>query len=302
MSRTTSEATGRPYGVKRVCAVWEQARSTFYEREAREQVAVHGSAPGKRGPRPLVPDEELLERIVDDLATSPFTGEGYRKVWARLRFAQGLRVGANRVLRLMRENNLLSPHRGRQGEPRTHKGTITTDAPNLMWGTDGTKVFTVDDGWVWVFLAIEHWNGECVGWHVVKCGSRFAALEPISQGLMAHYGSVAGDVARGLSLRMDHGSQYLSDHFINSLHHWGIKPSFAFIEQPQTNGVAERFNKTLKEQVIYGRTLRTIEEVRQVVGQFVARYNAQWRLEKNGYQSPTQAREAWLAASMARAA
>ena len=49
----------------------------------------------------------------------------------------------------------------------------------------------------------------------------------------------------GLALRMDHGSQYLSDHFTNQIKFWGIQPSYAFVEQPQTNGVAERFNRTL---------------------------------------------------------
>lgn len=296
MSRTTSAGTGKRYGVERVCRVWEQARSTFYDRQERAQRAAEGVQPGRRGPKPSVPDVELLELIRSDLKASPFHGEGHRKVWYRLHFGQGLRVARKRVLRLMRENSLLSPHRGRQGQPQTHDGTITTDAPNLMWGTDGTKVFTVDDGWVWIFAAVEHWNAECVGWHVTKQGNRYAALEPISQGLTRLYGSVAADVARGLRLRMDHGSQYLSDHFVNQVRYWGIKPSFAFIEEPQTNGVAERFNRTLKEQAIYGATFRNGEEVRAAVGKFVETYNAQWRVEKNGGISPREARETWLAA------
>ena len=49
-----------------------------------------------------------------------------------------------------------------------------------MWGTDGVRVFTLDDGWGWIFAAVEHWNAECVGWHVCKVGSRFAALDPIA--------------------------------------------------------------------------------------------------------------------------
>ena len=48
------------------------------------------------------------------------------------------------------------------------------------------------------------------------------------------------DVARGLALRMDHGSQYLSDHFLKQIRYWGVHPSFAFVEEPETNGVAER--------------------------------------------------------------
>jgi transposase InsO family protein len=149
-----------------------------------------------------------------------------------------------------------------------------------MWGTDGARVFTVEEGWGWTFVAVEHWNAECVGWHVCKQGTRFAALEPISQGLMATAGSVTADAGRGLSLRMDHGTQYLSDHFQNQLRHWGISPSFTFIEQPQTDGVAERFIRTLKEQVIYGRVFQNLQEGREAVKGFVDTYNREWLVEK----------------------
>ena len=55
----------------------------------------------------------------------------------------------------MRAHKLLSPHRGRQGAARVHAGTIVTQAPNVMWGTDGVRVFTLDDGWGWIFTAVE---------------------------------------------------------------------------------------------------------------------------------------------------
>ena len=151
-----------------------------------------------------------------------------------------------------------------------------------MWGTDGVRVFTLDDGWGWIFAAVEHWNAECVGWHVCKVGSRFAALDPIAQGLERLYGSLDADVARGLALRMDHGSQYLSDHFLKQIRYWGIHPSFGFVEEPETNGVAERWNRTLKEQAIHGRIFQNLEAVRAAVADFVERYNQTWRLEKRG--------------------
>lgn len=303
MSQMTSAVTGKAYGVERVCQAWEQPRSTFYDRRERAQKRSQGVTPGKRGPTPPVSDEALLQLIREDLASSPFRGEGHRKVWGRLRFGpKPVQVSRKRVLRLMREQQLLSPHRGRQGAPITHDGTIITQAPHVMWGTDGMKVLTLEQGWVWVFVAVEHWNAECVGWHVAKQGTRYAALEPISQGLTNLYGSVDAEVARGLRLRMDHGSQYLSDHFINQVRFWGITPSFAFVAQPETNGVAERFNRTLKEQAIYGAVFHTIEDVRRAVGKFVEDYNAQWRVEKNGFVSPREARNAWFAAQAKEAA
>jgi transposase InsO family protein len=89
----------------------------------------------------------------------------------------------------------------------------------------------------------------------------------------------------------DNGSQYLSEHFQNQIKFWGIAPSFAFIAQPETNGVVERFNKTLKEQIIHGRQYRNAEELRAAVGAFVETYNWHWLLEKLGFKSPWQARQ-----------
>jgi transposase InsO family protein len=288
MSATVSPATHRPYGVQRVCAVWDLPRSSCYAAWTDDPSAAVPTVP--RGPKPAVTDDALLALIRADLAASPFQGEGHRKVWARLKMVQGVRTGRKRVLRIMRQHQLLSPHRQRRGADLVHDGTIITDAPGIMWGTDGTRVFTVDQGWCWIFVAVEHWNAECLGWHVCKTGSRYAALEPIAAGLTRAYGAVGADIGRGLRLRMDNGTQYLSDHFLNQIRHWGITPSFAFIEQPQTNGVAERFNRTLKEQVIHGRIFRTLDELRAAVAAFVERYNAHWRVEKLGFLTPIEAR------------
>ena len=292
MSATTSATTGRRYGIQRVCQAWERSRSTHYARRARARRRERGE-PARRGPTPAHSDEQLLAAVRADLARSPFQGEGHRKVHARLRILDGIRVARTRVLRVMRAHGLLSPHRGRQGDPQLHDGTIITAAPHVMWGTDGVRVFTVDDGWVWTFAAVDHWNAECVRWHVCKVGNRFAALEPIAHGLRQRYGSVDADVARGLALRMDHGSQYLSDHFLHQIRYWGIRPSFGFLEEPETNGVAERRNRTLKEQAIYGRVFQRLDDVRAAVADFVERYNQSWRLEKLGYQTPIEAREAY---------
>ena len=75
------------------------------------------------------------------------------------------------------------------------------------------------------------------------------------------------------------------------IRYWGIHPSFGFVEEPETNGVAERWNRTLKEQAIHGRIFQNLEAVRAAVADFVERYNQTWRLEKLGYQTPIEARE-----------
>lgn len=292
MSLTISPAAKKCYGIQRVCQAWGIPRSTIYFEKRQRFVCLQNQ---KRGPKPSMTDQDLLESIRADLEESPFHGEGHRKVHARLRHRKGLCVGRERIRRVMREARLLSPYRSATGKAKAHDGRITTDAPDIMWATDGAKIMTVEDGWVWFFGIIEHWNAECLGWHICKKGDRFAAIEALTMGVHSRYGSTQPDIARGLKLRMDHGSQFSSEHFLRQVRYWGISPSFGFVKEPETNGVIERFHRTLKEQVIHGRIYRNIEELRSCVNTFIRKYNQSWLLEKLGYMSPAEARASWEA-------
>ena len=146
MAAATSPATGRRYGVARICGAWEVPRSSFYAARVAADGTRPPASPARRGPKPAVSDADLLAAIRADLARSPWTGEGHRKVWARLRALDGLRVSRKRVLRLMREHTLLSPHRARPRPDTPHDRHIITASPNVMWACDGTQVTTVQDG------------------------------------------------------------------------------------------------------------------------------------------------------------
>ena len=207
MAEATSPVTGRRYGVARICRVWEVSRSSFYAARGAEADSTGSSAgPARRGPKPAISDADLLAAIRADLARSPWTGEGHRKVWARLRALDGIRVSRKRVLRLMRQNALLSPHRARARPETSHERRITTEAPNVMWATDATQVATVQDGKVWLFGVAEHWNAELLGWHVAKHGSRYEAIQAVGMAVRQRFGRLDAGAARGLALRHDHGS------------------------------------------------------------------------------------------------
>jgi len=137
MAETISPSTGRRYGIAPVCRIWDVPRSSFYADRRRGSTATP-IRPQRRGPKPVVSDDALLAAIRADLARSPWHGEGHRKVWARVRVMDGIRVARKRVLRLMRENALLSPHRARTRDDTPHDRHIITDAPNLMWATDAS--------------------------------------------------------------------------------------------------------------------------------------------------------------------
>jgi len=102
------------------------------------------------------------------------------------------------------------------------------------------------------------------------------------------FGSVRPDAARGVSLRHDHGSPFMSEHFQNQLKFFGMVPSFASVREPETNGVAERFIRTLKEQIVFGRIFQDTEAVRAAVRAYLDRYNQHGLMERNGYRNPAE--------------
>lgn len=291
MSRTVSASGNRAYGVARVVSAWNLPRSSFYAARDRQR---NPRAPRKRGPK-VLSDPELLSAIRELLDDAEFTGEGYRKTWARLRH-KGIRTSKERVNRLMRENQLLSPcRRPMPVASRPHDGVIVTDRPDRMWGTDATATFTAAEGAVTVFAAIDHCTAECVGIHAVKKATRFEALEPVRQGVRERFGGFRPGGAAGLELRHDHGSVYMSDDFQNEIRFLGIESSPAFVRQPEGNGCIERFFRTLKEQLLWVRHFRDLDELHDELARFRDRYNHGWILGRLGYRTPAQTRRDFVA-------
>ena len=93
--------------------------------------------------------------------------------------------------------------RGHPLDDRSHGGRIRTERPDDLWGTDAARVWTRREGWCRFFGAVDHCVTDVVGWHVAKKGDRWAALEPVRQGVHAHMGGFAKAVAAGLGLWHD---------------------------------------------------------------------------------------------------
>ena len=141
-----------------------------------------------------------------------------------------------------------------------------------------------------MFVAVDHRSAERVGIHASLDANRFEALEPLRQGVRRHFGGFAKDVARGLSVRHDHGSRYMARDFQKELRFLGIESSPAFVRAPEGNGCAERFIRILKENLLWVRSFATVEELRRALLASREAYNATWLIERHRFRPPAAVR------------
>lgn len=277
----------RPTALVSVCDELRIPRSTVYaQRDGGDSVP-----PQKRGPKPLVPDNDLLIAIRAVLTDPPFMGEGYRKVHARLRY-RGIHADIERIRLLMREHGLQAPGKPRRIlGPRAHDGTITTLVPDEMWGTDATATMLLDGQQATIFGIYDHCTCELLGIHAALEANRYEAIVPLHQACRTSFGGVGKAIAVGLKLRHDNGSQFISRAFQAELRFLGMDSSPSFVRAPEGNGCIERFWRTLKEQLLWIHTFANIEDLNQALQQFRELYNHQWLIERHNHRPPAQVRQ-----------
>ena len=81
-----------------------------------------------------------------------------------------------------------------------------------------------------------------------------------------------------------------SRHFQQEIGFLGIRASPSFVREPQGNGVAERFIRTLKEQLLWVRDFDTVEELNQALQEWRILYNERWLAQRHRHRSPAQVR------------
>ena len=284
-------STGSAYPLSLVCAVVGVPRSSYYAyRKAQRQERRERK---KRGPKMQADDKRLLELIREVLQRSPFHTEGTKKVHRRLRVWHKVRASRKRVNRLMREAGLLSPQRTvADRSEKKHEGTIIPENIDLLWGTDGTQFGLGNGKLLWLFAAIDHYSCEVLGWHVIEVGQgdAWAALEPVKQALRKRRGALAQKAGAGIGIRHDWGPQYTAGEFRKELDFLGLGNSPAFVHEPETNGVIERFFRTLKEECLWVHDFNDAVHARNIVGEWIETYNREWLIERHGYRSPNSVR------------
>ena len=168
-----------------------------------------------------------------------------------------------------------------------------TERVDEMRAMDLTSTLT-GEGQASIFVTVDHASTECRA-STLPMREALQALEPLRQAVRFAFGAFGQDIASGLKLRHDHGSQFVADDFQRELAFLGIASSPAFVREPEGNGCVERFIRTLKEDLLWVRRFDTIEELRQALHAFKETYNRTWIVERHRYQTPAAVRAVQLA-------
>lgn len=242
----------------------------------------------KPGPIPKHTDAEILGYIKDYLESPLFYMEGYKKLKVRLKEEYNVNVGKERLRRILSENGLLCHQEKRVNPVRyEHTGRIITERPNELWGMDIKEMLSCI-GKVYLFDIIDHYNSEIKGWYVSFNCTAQLGLEALRNAVRDEFGHITKNICteQGLKLRVDHGTQFDAKIFNSELIFLGIEKSSAFVRSPQSNGIIERFHRTLKEQLLIDPSIQNLDDIKQIIANFVTRYNQKWLLHRLNLRSP----------------
>ncbi|TAL41160.1 MAG: hypothetical protein EPN91_11335, partial [Salinibacterium sp.] len=168
--------------------------------------------------------------------------------------------------------------------------TVAVELPNRLWATDMTTVYTAHDGWVGVTPTVDCGCRSALEVVVAKEQDAATLLESMRLALVAQFGSVE-NVPDGLEWRTDHGPQFTGGDARDLCAAWRVDHTFAPIGRPTGNAVAERFIRTLKEEVLWLRDFDTVADVKAAVAAWLPVYNQRRPHQALGYRTPHEVRQ-----------
>lgn len=225
----------------------------------------------------------VVARIKEVKAEHPFWG--YRRMWAYLRYVDGLEVNKKRALRLMQRNDLLVKPGAKLRAMRTPgKDKPRPDRPNQWWGIDMTKVMVHGFGWMYITVVLDWYTKNIVGYYAgLQCRGKHW-LEALDAAINQRFPD--GVRGQGLHLMSDNGSQPTSVGFMKACRELGINHAFTSYNNPKGNADTERVFRTMKEELLWLREWTSPFELADALHTWISYYNESYPHSALGYKSP----------------
>ena len=265
----------RALPVTRLCQALPLSRATYYRWRAAEPVREQAL--------------ELRAQIQQIALEMP--AYGYRRITVELQ-RRGLLVNHKRVVRLMREDNLLCLHK--KGYVRTTDSrhglgvypnllpTLVVNGLDQLWVADITYV-RLQHEFIYLAVLLDAYSRRCIGWALDRYLEAELALAALRMALATR------PIPPGLVHHSDRGVQYASHVYTTLLTAHGIRISMSRTGNPYDNAQAESFIKTLKYEEVYLFEYRSLAEARGRIGRFIEEVYNEKRLHSAlGYRPPAE--------------
>jgi len=274
MIQLVAQQTGG--SIRQVCAVLEEARSSFY----------HAATPTVT---------QVADVRLGDLIETVFRRHrrryGYRRLSAELS-DRGLtcaparirRLMAQRGLRAIQPKNFLPKTRdGRADKPSPNllSGQPLPEAPDLAWAGDITFIPT-SAGWLYLAVVIDLCSRRIVGWSLADHLRSDLVLDALHQALQTR-------PTKHTIFHSDRGSQYASAPFRQALAKAGLRQSMSARANPYENAWTESFIGTLKREMLQGGCFEHAGDARIEIFEYIdGYYNTHRKHSSIDYKTPIQ--------------
>ena len=268
------------YAISEMCRFFEVSRSGYYDFVKRMDI------PAK--------DLPLAEKIRECQEECGKT-YGYRRVQLWLE-RNGIHHNPKTVLRVMQKYNLLSVVRRRKYHyysqalhkyPNLLNRDFKAERPNQKWVTDISYIHT-KQGILYLSVIRDLFDNSIVAYKTSTTQNVQLVLETIKAAKKKE--KVTGE----LQLHSDQGFQYISHPYFKLTQSYNIIPSMSRRGNPYDNAMAENFFSILKTECIYRVKLKTYEEARLLISQYIDFYNNQ-RIQLKTKLTPLEKRNQFVA-------
>lgn len=238
-------------------------------------------------------DEPILKRIESIKLDHPLWG--YRRIWAYMRYRDGIVIGKNRVLRLMKENQfLVSKNLRLKAKRYSSRPKPRAPVPNQYWGTDMTKVKIQGWGWVYIHIVIDWYSKEIIGHYTSLTSKSSDWLQALNHAVNTRFPDGILSKKGKPKLISDNACQPTSETYMKACSILGIKQIFTTWNNPKGNADTERLFRTLKEDLVWTHDWHLPFEFQADFDRWVFNYNTDFPHQSLSYKTPAQAMSAFL--------
>lgn len=242
----------------------------------------------KRPQRRIDDDRPILLRIQAIKQNHPLWG--YRRIWAYMRYRDGIVIGKNRVYRLMKENQLLVSKKHRLRVKRySTRPKPRAKVPNQYWGIDMTKVKIQGWGWIYVHVVIDWYTKEIIGHHTSLTSRSTDWLEALNKAVNTRFPDGILSKRGKPKLISDNGCQPTSQSFMRTCSQLKIKQIFTTWNNPKGNADTERLFRTMKEDLVWVNEWSIPFVFQNDLDRWVLDYNTDFPHQSLRYKTPAQA-------------